>query len=80
MGRLRGGGGGLSGENPLLLLHIAGDEVVEEEEGLRVHCHKDVVLKLGDEGAYHHRPGVLGSRQPLTLDVIGLGKVVGMLY
>ena len=65
----------LCGEHPLLLLHIAADQVVEEEEGLRVHGHKDVVLELGDKGADHGGPRVLGGGRPLTLDVVGLRQV-----
>jgi hypothetical protein len=62
----------LGGEHPLLLLHVAADDVMQEEEGLGVHRHKDVILELGDEGADHGGARVVGCRRSLPLDVICL--------
>ena len=57
----------LDGEDALLLLDVGGDDVVEEEEGLGVRRHVDVVLKVGEERAVHHRLGVVLRRQFVTL-------------
>ena len=43
----------LNGEDSLLLLDVGGDDVVEEEEGLGVRSHVDVVLEVREEGAVH---------------------------
>ena len=62
----------LGGEHPLLLLHVAADDVMQEEECLGVHRDEDVILELGDEGADHGGAGVVGCRRSLPLDVICL--------
>ena len=36
----------LNVEDPLLLLDVGGDEVVQEEEGLGVRSHEDVVVEI----------------------------------
>jgi hypothetical protein len=64
----------LGGEHPLLLLHIAADDVMQEEECLGVNRDEDVILELGDEGADHGGAGVVGCRRSLTLDVICLPR------
>jgi len=35
----------------LLFSHIGSDEIVEEEEGVRIDGHKNVVIEFGDEAA-----------------------------
>ena len=40
---------------------------MEEEEGLGVRRHVDVVLKVGEERAVHHRLGVVLRRQFVAL-------------
>jgi hypothetical protein len=62
----------LGGEHPLLLLHVAADDVMQEEECLGVHRDEDVILELGDEGADHGGAGVVGCRRSLALDMIRL--------
>jgi len=62
----------LGEEHALLLLHVAGDDVMQEEESLRVHRDEDVVLELGDEGADHGGAGVVRSRRSFPLDVVCL--------
>ena len=57
----------LNGEYSLLLLDVGGDDVVEEEEGLGVRRHVDVVLEVGEEGAVHHGLRVLLGRQFVAL-------------
>jgi hypothetical protein len=64
----------LGGEHPLLLLHIAADDVMQEEECLGVHRDEDVILELCDEGADHGGAGVVGCRRSLALDVIRLPR------
>jgi hypothetical protein len=64
----------LGGEHPLLLLHVAADDVMQEEECLGVHRDEDVILELGDEGANHGGAGVVGCRRSLPLDVIRLPR------
>ena len=61
----------LNGEDSLLLLDVGGDDVVEEEEGLGVRRHVDVVLKVREERAVHHRLGVVLRRQFVTLQKLG---------
>ena len=61
----------LDGEDALLLLDVGGDDVVEEEEGLGVRRHVDVVLKVSEERAVHHRLRVVLRRQFVTLQKLG---------
>ena len=44
---------------------------MEEEEGLGVRRHVDVVLKVSEERAVHHRLGVVLRRQFVTLQKLG---------
>ena len=61
----------MDGEDALLLLDVGGDDVVEEEEGLGVRRHVDVVLKVREERAVHHRLRVVLRRQLVTLRETG---------
>lgn len=44
----------------LLLLHVRRDQIMQEEERVRINCYENVIFKLCDETAFHH--GLLVDR------------------
>ena len=65
----RGAGATLARHELLLLLDVGGYEVVEEEERLRVHSHKDVILEVRHKAAVDMRhAGVVHTGRSLSLN------------
>lgn len=63
-----------STHHSFLLLHVRRDQIVQKEERIGVHRHKDVVLELGDETALDDRflaghVGRLGALHVLGFEV-----------